>query len=162
MGLDMYLEKKISVRPDTSVDMAKVSYVALEAGYWRKANAIHRWFVENVQDGQDDCREYYVSRDQLKELLDIVNTVLDASELVDGDVVNGYKIDKTGKHPMIEQGKVIKDPSVAEELLPTASGFFFGSTEYNQYYIEDLKLTKQIVEEALADEEGQYYYASSW
>ena len=22
---------------------------------WRKANAIHKWFVDNVQDGVDDC-----------------------------------------------------------------------------------------------------------
>ena len=26
-----------------------------EVGYWRKANAIHGWFVRNVQNGKDDC-----------------------------------------------------------------------------------------------------------
>ena len=31
------------------------------------------------------------------------------------------------------------DNSKAEELLPTCSGFFFGSTDYDEYYFEDLK-----------------------
>lgn len=47
-----------------------------EIGYWRKANAIHRWFVENVQNGEDDCRDYFVTKEQLTELLNLVNQVL--------------------------------------------------------------------------------------
>lgn len=39
-------------------------------GYWRKANAIHDWFVRNVQDGTDDCEEYEVSAEQLRQLRD--------------------------------------------------------------------------------------------
>jgi hypothetical protein len=38
--------------------------------YWRKANMIHKWFVDNCQDGDDDCKPYYVSSEQLRELLD--------------------------------------------------------------------------------------------
>ena len=26
-----------------------------EVMYWRKANYIHNWFVENIQNGSDDC-----------------------------------------------------------------------------------------------------------
>ena len=40
-----------------------------EVAYWRKANAIHNWFVENVQAGVDDCGCYKVSKNQLEELL---------------------------------------------------------------------------------------------
>lgn len=36
-------------------------------------------------------------------------------------------------------GEVIKDHSKAKELLPTTTGFFFGSDEYNEYYFEDIK-----------------------
>jgi hypothetical protein len=36
--------------------------IRTEVGYWRKANQIHHWFVENVQDGQDDCSSYEVKR----------------------------------------------------------------------------------------------------
>lgn len=28
-----------------------------EIGYWRKANHIHKWFVDCVQDGEDDCEK---------------------------------------------------------------------------------------------------------
>lgn len=68
MGLDMYLTKRIWVGSDerakatiTGVEGVKadrVKFIMEDAGYWRKANAIHRWFVDNVQHGDDDCREY--------------------------------------------------------------------------------------------------------
>ena len=45
-------------------------------GYWRKANHIHKWFVDNVQDGEDDCREYDVSIEQLHELRNICFDIL--------------------------------------------------------------------------------------
>jgi hypothetical protein len=50
--------------------------ISEEVAYWRKANAIHRWFVENVQGGVDNQANYYVSREQLQQLLDAVNKVL--------------------------------------------------------------------------------------
>lgn len=91
MGLDMYLSKKIYVgaeycdKPVTvivkkgdeeiKVCPEKVSYIIETAAYWRKANAIHNWFVNNAQDGADDCREYDVSREQLKELLKLCRKI---------------------------------------------------------------------------------------
>lgn len=148
MGLDMYFHKR--------------SAVSEEAGYWRKANAIHKWFVENVQNGEDDCGEYHVSHEQMQELLDRVNKVLAASTLVKGTLHAGttYQDGKTTENYV--DGMVIHDPSVAQELLPTQSGFFFGSTDYNEWYIEDLKHTKEILEAALADKDAAYYYQSSW
>ena len=94
MGLDMYLyakkytskydndkgklNKKIwalfpSVKPDENLNGAEV---LLEVGYWRKANHIHKWFVDNVQDGKDECQDSYVSREDLKKLLGLVEDVL--------------------------------------------------------------------------------------
>ena len=43
--------------------------VMLRVGYWRKANQVHGWFVKHVQFGNDDCREYDVSRAELQGLL---------------------------------------------------------------------------------------------
>ena len=43
--------------------------VSVNVAYWRKANQIHNWFVTNVQRGEDDCGEYYVSREKLSQLL---------------------------------------------------------------------------------------------
>jgi hypothetical protein len=185
MGLDMYLHKRTYVKnwshtPESSryqinitkggkeiektkIDPDKITYIIQEAGYWRKANAIHQWFVENVQHGEDDCKEYYVSTEQLQTLLNAVNQVLAASELLDGTVANGYTFDADGKQlPVTVAGKVIKDPSTAERLLPTQAGFFFGSTDYDQWYVEDLELTKRIIEDALKDPKGEYEYGSSW
>jgi len=54
----------------------RISHIKEDIGSWRKANAIHGWFVENVQNGEDDCKEYYVSREQLGELLKKCQTVL--------------------------------------------------------------------------------------
>ena len=96
MGLDMYLNAKryIWYNEDDLADTVanvfpeikgrRVKEVIVEAMYWRKANAIHKWFVDNVQNGVDECEEHYVSREQLTELRDLVLEVLatrDASKL---------------------------------------------------------------------------------
>ncbi len=56
---------------DTLVDMESIYGVdvSVNVAYWRKVNAVHGWFVENVQRGEDDCGEYYVSHDKLKQLV---------------------------------------------------------------------------------------------
>jgi hypothetical protein len=173
MGLDMYLNRRIFVWNDqkdsltitglkSKVNPEKVTYIIEEAGYWRKANAIHKWFVDHVQKGNDDCKAYYVSKEDLQKLLDTVNKVLEASELIDGTVHNGTMYSKGKAKKIVEHGKIIKDPFVAKVLLPTSEGFFFGSTDYDQYYYQDLVDTKKILEEALKVEEGDFEYHSSW
>ena len=62
----------------SSIDTKKITYIVEDAGVWRKANQIHQWFVTNVQNGDDDCKDYYVSSEQLEELLDVVKQVLKA------------------------------------------------------------------------------------
>jgi hypothetical protein len=153
MGLDMYLYRKSWVdnsewiKPEyraeikmtkggKEVDTSNIRYIVEEVGYWRKANAIHRWFVENVQNGEDDCGEYTVTAEQLKELRDLC---------------------AKAKYTM-EMG----DHSVAQKELPTQSGFFFGDTGYGEYYIEDLKSTIEICDRALSDPNSQLTYSSSW
>jgi hypothetical protein len=152
MGLDMYLYKKNYIwqgewiKPevrqevivkkdgevDTSIKPERVKYVIEEVGYWRKANQIHQWFVENVQQGEDDCKSYWVSRENLIELLDICK-------------------------------QIKEDNSKAESLLPTQSGFFFGGTEYNEWYFNDINNTIEILEEILSDESADdFEYQSSW
>lgn len=94
MGLDMYLHAKrfISEHFDENlyVNVNKaikdlhipghgkmpVKWIECEAMYWRKANAIHRWFVKNVQEEVDDCKSYWVSIEQLDELLETCKKVL--------------------------------------------------------------------------------------
>lgn len=141
----------------------RVQEIVESVGYWRKANAIHKWFVDNVQDGEDNCADYYVSREQLKELLKIVKTVLRHSKLVKGNIENGYRFENGKQVPIIEEGLIIEDSTKAIELLPASEGFFFGSTDYNEYYIEDLKTTRKILEQILKEKDGgDFYYHSSW
>jgi hypothetical protein len=52
------------------------AFVSVQFGYWRKANAIHNWFVKNVQGGEDECNEHPVYREDIQRLLDTVNKVL--------------------------------------------------------------------------------------
>ena len=109
-----------------------IQEVIIDAGYWRKANAIHDWFVQTCQGGNDDCGYYYVARDQLLELRQLCEDVL-------------------------------QNKSLAAKLLPTTNGFFFGSTDYDDYYIEDLKSTIQIIDDALTlPENWDFEYHSSW
>jgi hypothetical protein len=146
MGLDMFLYKKswvpynkrneVKIVGLPRVKNERIKEVTEEVGYWRKANHIHKWFVDNVQNGDDDCKEYYVEKEQLQELLGIVTSILN-------------------------------DKKLANRLLPTQSGFFFGGTDYDNYYFEDLQNTKEILENVLSEveEEGtfaDFYYRSSW
>jgi hypothetical protein len=123
MGLDMYLNaKKYLSEYDDAVAEKRVAVceifggldvkeISVRAMYWRKANAIHNWFVENVQDGEDNCAPYHVSRENIEQLINDIATVLE------------------------NRGE-------AEEILPTGAGFFFGSTDYDDYYFEELERTK--------------------
>jgi hypothetical protein len=110
----------------------RIKTITVEAGYWRKANQIHNWFVANVQEGKDECQESHVSREQLKELREVCQKVLDNNEL-------------------------------AEQLLPTKEGFFFGGKDYDQWYFDDLKETIEVIDNALAmPEQWDFNYRSSW
>ncbi len=66
MGLDQYMYKRdqngkvLEGRLDHEIDGYETEFI-----YWRKANHIHRWLVDNVQDGIDDCEEYPVSLEQM-------------------------------------------------------------------------------------------------
>jgi hypothetical protein len=147
----------------TRIQPGRVSEVVEEAASWRKANAIHRWFVENVQDGNDNCGEYRVSAEQLRALLSLCSQVLEASGLVDGEITNDQKYMNGMWVPILAAGKVIKDASTAKRLLPTQDGFFFGSIDYDEPYLENIKYTKEALEHILAEEaRGAYYYNSSW
>jgi hypothetical protein len=127
-------------RPPMCVSDASAA-LSFEVAYWRKANAVHRWFVENVQNGVDDCQKVDVSLDQLRDLVGLCETLL---------------------------GK--RDAELAEEYLPTESGFFYGSTDYDDWYWDCLQLTVDQVKPLLMwfDEDPRraaqwdVSYRSSW
>ena len=138
-----------------------------QVGYWRKANEIHNWFVDNVQNGEDDCDYHNEVTEVMLELLKATCiAVIKASKLVAGKIECGYTFDKNmNKIYSYEDGLVVEDSSVAERLLPTTCGFFFGGTNYDEWYINDLKETVEIIDKVLEEtdfETQMIYYVSSW
>lgn len=103
-----------------------------------------------MQGGKDDCGYYEVEPELLEELLGTVNKVLGSTKLVKGLVRCGYTYDHNMNrvYNMCE-GMVLEDTSIARRLLPTQEGFFFGGTDYDQYYWEDLESTKAQLETIL-------------
>jgi len=106
--------------------------VGMRVGYWRKFNALHAWFVENVQKGEDDCGQYIVTEKHLEKL-------------------------------QKDLSKVTREN--AEEVLPTQEGFFFGGTDYDDYYFDDIEKTKAMVSyliNQIEHRERTLIYQSSW
>ena len=135
-------------------------------GYWRKANQIHNWFVNRVQDGIDDCEYHHeCTKEILEELLATCKKVLESCTLVNGKINNGFECTKNGLREILEDGQVIIDSSVAEELLPSRSGFFFCCYDYDEYYVDDLLHTIDIIQHVLDEtdfETESIFYVSSW
>lgn len=147
MGLDMYLTGKrhLYKEADDALDEVSekwcggrdITCLTFELGYWRKANAIHGWFVNNVQGGKDDCGEYEVRYSDLVKLRQLCKEVLENGE------------------------------EYALRFLPPASGFFFGTTDIGEYYWQYVKSTYELMTELCMDEDIQsgnvyVYYQSSW
>jgi len=152
MGLDMHLIKKTYIGAEyehrnvkgevnitidgkpVNVKFKRISYIIEQVGYWRKANHIHNWFVQNVQEGEDDCEEYYVSKEKVEGLLSVCKKV-----------------------------KENPTPENCEKLLPTQSGFFFGGTKYDEYYLNSIDNTITILQGILEEEDcGGLHYRASW
>jgi hypothetical protein len=62
--------------------------------------------------------------------------------------------------------EVLNNPKLAESLLPTKSGFFFGSTEYDECYFSGLRHTEEMLASVLSfvkdNPAFNLYYQSSW
>ena len=110
--------------------------VSYPVGYWRKANAIHGWFVNELADGVDECQEIRVPREKLVELRDLCKLA-------------------------------VSQPAMAGEVLPPTLGFFFGSSEIDEYYMQDLKDTVKMLDNILSiisedNWEWEFTYHASW
>lgn len=160
MGLDMFLNRRTYVRKLTApleyeslgnekspkgppIQPERVKYVIEEVGYWRKANAIHQWFVDNAGGGIDECQEMQLDKEQLGNLYAACEEVRNARLQSPGHAVQ-----------------------VASTELPTTSGFFFGSTEYDEWYYQDIDETMKILKPILdgwdSDIWSEYIYQASW
>lgn len=134
---------------------------------WSKANQIHAWFVNNIQNEIDDCSYYFVTKDNLLDLKEICEKVLK---------LNPYTLDKDSyllyysANNLIEKGIITKEQYAKLEtelnkILPTKEGLFFGPTDYALSYFLNVKETLKMLTKILdnADFENEVYlYNSSW
>lgn len=64
----------------------------------------------------------------------------------DIDNMTLISIDREDAEELLERcHMVLEDHSRADELLPTTSGFFFGNTEYNEEYFQDVREVKNYI-----------------
>jgi hypothetical protein len=189
MGLDMYLYaerylfsfkeednalgKEIAKVVGLSVASAQnqecfINRFSFQIGYWRKQNAVHQWFVDNIQEGDDNCGKYEVSIEQLQELRGICEDVLLNCEKKWNKVKASITEDMKSYDELPDKAKKLyaEIREWCDEHLPTQDGFFFGGTDYDEWYFQGLKDTITIIErcEKLVEENDNWYfeYNSSW
>ena len=222
MGLDQSLYREVQLKGKMKITDEKLDRVLggenmkpsvrHEVCYWRKFNALHKYFDDhfNEQDN-DNCVDMYMNIEDLEKLLGLVKKIKSEIKMGEGWVSNGggYDIvdldttiktlDGEKKAEKLEQGDLIEvkgqraivysvrkdsrvhfgynyqergqtiiNPEVCEEL-PTEEGFFFGSTDYDEYYVGQLDETieqvgkvieehKELVKAGVAEHEIDYYY----
>lgn len=203
MGLDMYINRKVCGYRKSdgtlsqSMDECKfdefgcsnAEYIETQVAYWRKANAIHRWLVNAVQDGEDDCGEYDIDIDTIKELRGLCHGILakmkgmvlrvpkksveDFKKVYEGKGIKQritIDPDNLSELSSATNYHTVSDPSICKVELPTTDGLFFGSTSYNGTYFWNIVKTIKMLDRIIAqDEEDRkngiypdYTYHASW
>ena len=119
MGLDMFLFKRKKFRENDEEYNKLVRDTAEEIGYWRKANEIRNWIIDKTELEEDDNCKYIEL--SKKDLEDLREDCI----------------------------QVLEDHTLAEEIMPTKSGFFFGDTNYDDYYFNSLGHTIRIINNIL-------------
>ena len=161
MGLDMYLQRAREVEQEAFAH----AHNDILSGviYWRKANSIHAFFCDNgslAADGKEDVGYYLVER----------NAILKLIERIDAITSDKPKQEQVKYFDLETMTDIVKDVeyklsiTLAEELLPTRSGFFFGGTDYNYWYYTDLIRTADLLKKELAAVPNQqvWFYYASW
>ena len=90
----------------------------------------HNWLLPFFEYGQN-CSDKVIEKDELEHFIETARQVLEASP--------------------------DKRIEVAKEVLPTEAGFFFGDTEYDDYYFECLKKEIEAFEEILEETDFETY-----
>jgi len=176
MGLDMYLYR--FERPAVTAGEPLITdekYHALwqsgnleEVGYWRKANAIHRFFVNAVQDGEDDCCFHHeVTRSVLEDLRGRCKRIIESTAVVNPNIVKGMHYDFSSQswQELMEESETVADEAVCDRELPTQGGFFFGGQCYDEWYLNHIAYTYELCDRLLEEtdfESEMLFYLSSW
>ena len=148
-------------------DYSKNSTIFETVASWSKANHIHAWLVNNIQNNNDNCSYYFVTEDDFFALKKICEKVL---------TLNPYQLDKDSylfyysADDLIDASIIIKEIYIQlktelNEILPTKNGLCFGPNDYALSYFLNVKDTLEIVNKILDEanfEKEVYLYHSSW
>lgn len=66
------------------------------------------------------------------------------------------------QHLLQDIDKVLSDPGLAPLIIPTSSGFCFGSVEYDDWYFNDLKETKKYITKILVETDWEEEDVAYW
>lgn len=157
MGLDMYLTKKV--------------YIGAEYKHRNVKGVI------NLTEGDND-KPIKIELSRVSYIEERVGYWRKANQIHSWFVKNVQEgVDDCGEYDVSEEQlsqlladckKVKEDSKLAETVLPTQSGFFFGGTEYDEYYMQDIDDTIEIIETLFKEKgeekyfNGEIYYSSSW
>lgn len=144
MGLDIYFKRvnkidfQFAKKKDTEDAYNELKFE--EIGYFRKVNCLLPFFGY-----EDDCSIHLIEKYQIEDLVDTAKELLSIygtfnTQLQSCKVeLKTYKTNKEKELILQKIDELWKPFEIAaQEKLPTTEGFFFGSQEYRDYYVEDL------------------------
>ena len=147
MGLDQYIEIEVVHQTENTEKGRTVTERRdEELAYFRKVNFIQKFFEDKYEI--PDAESVPITKENLQELADLCERVMDKFEEWDGAK------EALDSDDYIEPPKHIQD--YAAELLPTCDGFFFGSTDYDNWYFNDVKDTMNTIREVIQEVEDTY------
>lgn len=113
--------------------------VCVNVAYWRKANSIHAWMVQNLADGKDECQRIYLDHDHINKLINKCKAAL--------SLYRSGEIEGAGR------------------MMPPQGGFFFGNTDVKDCWAKDMEDTIKQLAPLLDPELSKkysFYYRASW
>lgn len=168
MGLDMYLYARGGVNIDTGEQLKDE-----EIAYWRKFNALHTLFLEVTgADLDSNCEELDLTEENLVSILNTlqqVKLILDkAPKYIEKETEDGIISQPIDVEDILvyEGDDFIFDEETNEliqELLPPQGGFFWGSTNIDSWYYEDVVRAIPDIQNALdLTRQGERIYYYCW
>ena len=135
------MELKFDDADLSHVNLKNVRYIEEVFGEFRKFNALHAYVVDNFASGVDNCETIYLDIDNLIQIQEVLS--------------------------LVKESLSIGDKVIAGQTLPPKEGFFFGNTEIDKWYEQDVNeavevFGKIIEEHSIVGYNASYTYQASW
>ena len=105
-------------------------------GYFRKHHSIHKWFVNNIQNGNDDCGRYEIQLKDIENLKELCEEILShvtkekrEPKFYTGSDGEQHEVWQMDKYTVDEEGKEIID-----EKLPSHHQSIYDTKYTDDYF----------------------------